>query len=403
MPGALVTATQGDERFTTISDANGIYSFPNLTDGVWTISVQMPFFVRSEQDVIVGPGAQPVHWELKMLPIAEALAQTKVSNPGPRAEASAASVQQAPTGATSPQPSTHMALEPEPTPGDSSDEGLLVNGSVNNAATSPFSLKQAFGNTRTNSHSLYNGGIGIIFGSSALDARPYSLTGLNTPQPSYSQTIATASLIGPLNIPHLLPRGPNFGLTYQGTRSDSALVESGLVPTLQQRADTVASINPVAQALLALYPLPDVAGNSSYNYQVPVLNGTHSDAIDAHLGRFIGGTNLSGELGLLDSRANQTSLFGFRDTTDSLGLEAKIQADRRLVHNLRMHLNYNYSRLRTQVTPYFENRINISGDAGMTGNNQSRRTGVRPRWSFPAALLLSPMPTAPSTATRPAA
>jgi trimeric autotransporter adhesin len=386
VPGAVVTAAQGDKHFATISDANGIYSFPNLSDGVWRISVQMPFFVRAEQDVIIGAGAQPLQWELKMLPIAEALAQTKIANPGPSAEASAASAQQTTTGATSAPPSTNVTLQPEPTPADSSEEGLLVNGSVNNAATSPFSLNQAFGNTRTNSHSLYNGGIGIISGNSVLDARPYSLTGLNMPQPSYSQTIATVSLLGPLNIPHLLPRGPNFGLTYQWTRNDSALFESGLVPTLQQRDDTVATVNPVAQALLTLYPLPNVVGNSTYNYQVPVLNGTHSDAIDAHLGKYIAGINLYGELALLDTRADQTNLFGFRDTTDSLGLNGKIQADRRLTHNLWMHLNYNYSRLRTQVTPYFENRINISGDAGMTGNNQSPENWGPPTLVFSSGI-----------------
>jgi trimeric autotransporter adhesin len=386
VPGAVVTAARSDEKFVVVSDTNGIYSFLNLADGTWKITVQMPFFVTAEQNVMVGPGAQPLQWELKMLPIAQALAQAKVATPRLTGQTSTPAAEQATTGATAPQPSTEVTSQSEPAPADSTEEGLLVNGSVNNAATSPFSLNQAFGNTRTNSHSLYNGGVGIISGSSLLDARPYSLSGLNTPQPSYSQTIATASLMGPLNIPHLLPRGPNFGLTYQWTRNNDALVETGLTPTFQQREDTVTTVNPVAHALLALYPVPNVVGNSTYNYQVPVLNGTHSDAFDAHLGKYIGGFNLSGELGFLDTRADQTNLFGFRDTTDSLGLNGKIQTDRRLTHNLWMHLNYNYSRLRTQVTPYFENRINISGDAGMTGNNQSPENWGPPTLVFSSGI-----------------
>jgi hypothetical protein len=54
---------------------------------------------------------------------------------------------------------------------------LLVNGSVNNAAISKFSLDQAFGNRRSNSKSRYSGGFAAILDNSALDARLYSLSG----------------------------------------------------------------------------------------------------------------------------------------------------------------------------------------------------------------------------------
>jgi trimeric autotransporter adhesin len=371
VPGAVVTATQGNNTFVTVSDAGGIYSFPDLPDGIWKITVRMPFFTTAQQSVTVGPGALPAHWDLKMLPVERALAQAKVVAPLSTAPSSTTSAPAAASGATVAKSAAKSSFQEEPAPLAGSDEGLLVNGSVNNAATSQFALDQAFGNTRNNSRRVYNGGIGIIFGSSALDARPYSLTGLNTRQPTYSQTIASASLMGPLTVPHLLRRGPNFALIYQWTLNNSALVESGLVPTLQQRNDTIVSVDSVAQSLLSLYPLPNVAGNSNYNYQVPALNGTHNNALDAHLGKYLSGGNISGELGLLDMRSDQTNLFGFRDTTGSLGLNGTLKLDRRVANNLWAHLSYNYSRLRTQVTPYFENRINISGAAGMTGNNQS--------------------------------
>ena len=50
-----------------------------------------------------------------------------------------------------------------------SSDGFLVNGSVNNAATSQFSLNQAFGNRRFNTKSLYNGGFGLIFDNAAAE------------------------------------------------------------------------------------------------------------------------------------------------------------------------------------------------------------------------------------------
>src|SRR6266699_1664316 len=37
LPGATVTATQGDKKFVAVSDLQGAYSFPRLADGVWTM------------------------------------------------------------------------------------------------------------------------------------------------------------------------------------------------------------------------------------------------------------------------------------------------------------------------------------------------------------------------------
>jgi hypothetical protein len=384
VPGVVITAAQGNKRFTTVTDAQGHYAFSDLSEGVWKITVRMPFFVIAEQSVTVVAEAPPIQWELKMLPLDQALAQAKITAPL-LTQNSAGASSLATSGTVGSKPAAIIApqLGPPPT---SSDEGLLLSGSVNNAGTSLFSLDQAFGNSRGNSRSLYNGGIGIIVGNSALDARPYSLTGLNTPQPNYSQTIASASLMGPLNIPHLLNHGPNFAFVYQWTRNNSALADSGLVPTLEQRENTVASVNPIAEALLALYPLPNVAGNANYNYQIPVLNGTNSDSLDMHLGKSAHWASIAGEFGVLSTRSDQTSLFGFRDATDVLGVNGGIKADHRFTDNLWLHLTYNYSRLRTQMTPFFENRINVSGDAGMTGNNQSPENWGPPTLVFSSGI-----------------
>ena len=51
----------------------------------------------------------------------------------------------------------------------------------------------------------------------------------------------TASLLGftlggPLKIPHLLPRGPNFFVGYQWTRNNTAQTDPALVPTLGRDA-----------------------------------------------------------------------------------------------------------------------------------------------------------------------
>src|SRR5580658_3939271 len=69
VPGATVTATQGEKKFTAVTGPQGAYSFPDLADGVWTIQVEMLGFSTVKGDVTIGPEAQPSTWELKMLPL----------------------------------------------------------------------------------------------------------------------------------------------------------------------------------------------------------------------------------------------------------------------------------------------------------------------------------------------
>ncbi len=52
IPGAVVTASQGDKKLTTATDEQGAYSFPDLSDGAWTISVEMFGFDKSSRQVI---------------------------------------------------------------------------------------------------------------------------------------------------------------------------------------------------------------------------------------------------------------------------------------------------------------------------------------------------------------
>jgi hypothetical protein len=43
VPGATVIAIRGDQQFTTVSDSQGVYRFTDLTDGSWTLRVEMWF------------------------------------------------------------------------------------------------------------------------------------------------------------------------------------------------------------------------------------------------------------------------------------------------------------------------------------------------------------------------
>jgi hypothetical protein len=393
VPGATITATQGGKKFVAISNEQGNYSFPDLPDGAWKIEVEMSCFSPVEQDVTISSNMPSIKWELKMLPLDQIIAQTKIikAPPVPPPSPSAAA---APGKIDAPKPAENAVM---PKPADSSNQqssdGFLVNGSVNNAATSQFTLAQAFGNTRKGSKSLYTGGLVLILDNSALDARPYSLSGLDTPKSAYNTITAGLTFGGPLNIPHLMPRGPNFFVAYQLTRSTTATTDTGLVPTADQRSAT--PIDPVAQALLALYPLPNVAGSSLYNYQIPVLNNSHQDALQTRLDKSIGHRDeVYGSFAFQSIRADGSNLFGFLDTTDTLGINTTLNWQHRFNHSLYLDTGFRFNRLRTQVTPYFANRTNVSGLAGISantpatpyGNNQDPTNWGPPSLTFSSGI-----------------
>ncbi len=53
-------------------------------------------------------------------------------------------------------------------------------------------------------------------------------------------------------------------------------------------ANNQVPVSAQAKALLALYPLPNIANVSGYNYQAPVLNNAHQDDPQSRLDKQIG-------------------------------------------------------------------------------------------------------------------
>src|SRR4030095_3440092 len=71
VPGATVTATQGDLRLTTSTDAQGVFRFTEIADGPWNVQIEMRGFSNLTREVTIGPEAQPAMWELSLLPFEE--------------------------------------------------------------------------------------------------------------------------------------------------------------------------------------------------------------------------------------------------------------------------------------------------------------------------------------------
>jgi hypothetical protein len=399
VPGATVTATQGAKEVVVTTDATGNYSFPDLADGTWTISVDMLCFEPVKQDVAVTVSTPAGKIELKMLPVSRllAIATTPKVQTAPALNARAA--QPAKKGAAPGTPAVEM---PKPPSEAASNDGFLINGSTSNAATSKYALAPAFGNTRS-SKSLYNGGLGLHIDNSIFDARPDSLTGLDTPKASYDRLTAVLTFGGPIRIPRPLPHGPNFFVAYEFTRDTNDSTLSGLVPDAAERAgnfsgQSITVVDPTtglpypgdmvpvsaqAAALLALYPLPNVAGTTLYNYQTAVLGATHDDAMQLRMDKTIGRRDqFYGNFAFESSRESAGSLFGFVDKTDTLGMDANVNWQHRFGQRLFITTGFKFSRLRTLVDPFFAYKDDVSANAGINGNLQDAPDWGPPTLSF---------------------
>ncbi len=407
VPGATVTATQGDRRLAAVTGSQGRYAFPDLPDGAWTMRVEMLCFQPLQREVSVSAEAPAVEWELKLLPREEV-----------QAERDAPEVLSANTLATIRPPTENPA---EVTTQDAESgvvEGALINGSVNNGANSVFAQSAAFGNSRRR-RSRYSGAVQVVVDNSALNARSYSLTGRDVASPAYSRTNGSVTLGGPLQIPGLWRSGGYgnfFSFNYAWTRNRSAQTADAVVPDLNQRAGDfsglrdslgraititdpttglpfdgniipAALISDQAKHLLLLYPLPSFQTASGYNYQVPLVSSIHSDAVALR------GTNSAGRLGSISAsftmqstRADHPSIFGFLDKSRMRNLDASVTWNRRYSLGALGTLGVKFSRSTSRTIPYFANRENISGNAGITGNNQEAENWGPPSLSFSSGI-----------------
>ena len=433
VPGATVTATRGETRHTTSTDAQGIFRIADIADGTWTLAIEMRGFVPLSREVTIAPDVQPATWELSLLPFEEitrGMPPPAPREPRPQAtdRTSTQSQRNVPTtpqtgfqraGVTA-EPSS-AARQPAPPPDDSpadgaaAADGFLINGSVNNGAASPFAQPAAFGNNRRRPGALYNGTIGGLFSNSVWDARPFSLTGVPVPRPDYYNVHLLGTFGGPVKVPRLQNR-LNVFVGFQRVADDTAVTQPALMPTALERSGNFSHsrnalgnaiqitdpltgrpftgnvipperISPQAAALLGYYPQPTRADDGSYNYEVPLVTVMRQDNFQSRLTQIVNQRNqVFGNVSYQGSTTESTTLFGFEDENRASALDAQVNWSHRFAQLVSMRLRYQLTRQTAETLPYFAHRTNVSGEAGITGNNQEPVNWGPPALSFSSGI-----------------
>jgi hypothetical protein len=472
VPGATVTATKAasgqdatEIKKVTASDPQGVYRFPDLAEGVWTVTVQMFGFAPVAREIKIPPDAPPPPVELALLPldeitrglpkqtveppVAAAARPAGTTAPAARNNTSSSGTANAPAtaggrgagpgpaggfqrAAANPNavtPPAAAAGNPFRDDGDdaaggnananAAADGLLINGSVNNGAASPFAQARAFGNNRPGGRGLYNGGIGLLTRNSAFDSRPFSFNGQSAAKPEYNDLQFVANFGGPIRIPKLMRRGPNFFGNFQRVRDHNATTQSTFMPTALERGGDFSQsrnafgqpvrlidpasgqpfagnvipadrISPQAAALLGYYPQPNTDGEG-FNYQVPILVTTRTDTGTTRLQHQFrnGREQFNGVLSYNRNTTESANLFTFVDTIQNTNLNLDVNHSHRINQFMFLRSRYQFSRGTNDVSPAFANVTDVSGLAGIAGSDRSPVNWGPPSLSFTSIAGLS--------------
>jgi trimeric autotransporter adhesin len=261
--------------------------------------------------------------------------------------------------------------------------------------------------------------------NAGLDARPYSLTGLETPKASYNFSRFGANAGGPLNIPKIFNGGNKwfFFVGWNGSRGSTPYDAYSTVPTAAERAGDFseatykngspvqvfnpttgqqfvyngeanvinpALISPAATALLQYIPLPNL-NTTTQNFHYVTNDDSNTDAISVRLihnfnsnggptGPFGGGGGRGGggggrrpqnniNFGLNYSRNNTATVNPFPSlagNTDTQGLQATAgwtYGNGRRTNLLRFTYNHNH----VSTANLYTNSVDVASLAGIEG------------------------------------
>jgi trimeric autotransporter adhesin len=236
--------------------------------------------------------------------------------------------------------------------------------------------------------------------NSALDAKPYSITGAKYPQIGSYDERAGGSVGGPLRIPHIYNGSDKtyFFVNYQHDTSKNPVNSFSTVPTLAERGGLFCggstifepfttvpfptsgpgcqqiptsefATNKAVQGLLSFIPMPNLPSATGQNYLLQSTTPLNSDILSTHILHTINARfNVNGGYNFSSQRINTLSNFvgigGHQSTRNqSVDLGLSHNWSPRLVENL--HLNWSRSRIEILSDNSFI--ADIASNLGITG------------------------------------
>jgi len=474
IPGATVTATRDGSSVSTTTGADGSYTLSSLGPGVWNLEVTM-FGFEPAHSRLDAPAGAKVDIQLKLAPSAMAQRIQRFSTMRSGSGSQADTEIQAALNANSAEPkppvqsgtgdsnesflvsgSLSQGLAPNAPPDTGGQDAQIrrpgrggSGATAEQSGTAPGFGASAgggrggsggggfggggfggrggggfgngpgggfggggrggFGNRRRPSG--IRGALSYTVNNSAVNAKPFSITGQDVPQPAYAQNRFNVVLGGPLVIPKLVKDpGTFFFLSYFGTRSRNPYSAVATVPSLLERSGDfsqslqaggpvqvfnpatrqpfpgnvipASALNLIALNLLSFVPLPNQPGFVN-NYQFLTSVPQNTDNFGVRLQRSITKKDrLAFNLNLQNRNGATAQPYQFIDTTSGRGLNSTLSWTRNLSPNLVNNARITFNRNRNHTLPYFAFGTDVASEFGIAGTSQNPLNYGPPNLSF---------------------
>lgn len=273
-----------------------------------------------------------------------------------------------------------------------------------------------FGNRRRRNQGIH-GQASYTLANSAVNAKPFSINGLDIPQAAYAQSRFSLIVGGPLVIPKLAhdPK-TQFFLTYFGTRSRTPRLFTQTVPNALQRTGDFSQstqslgtsatsvpvsifdpttglqfpnnkipasrLSPAALRLLQFYPVPNQTGLTN-NYQYETAQAANSDNLGVRLQRSVTAKDRLA-LNLQYQRRDGTTAqaFGYSDDTNGYGLNTQVQWTRNLTTKSVLTTQVRFNRNYNEIVPYFSLIPNVAAQLNIQGISTNPLNAGPPTLNF---------------------
>jgi hypothetical protein len=263
-----------------------------------------------------------------------------------------------------------------------------------------------FGNRSNTGSDAIRGAVFYSLRNSALDARPFSLTGQTVPQPAYAQSRFGFSAGGMLRIPKIVSSEETFFFaSYSGLRSRNPYQGTSTLPTMAERNgdfsqsgsrifDPITGLayqnnrlpanrrDPAADGLLKFIPLANQPGRVQ-NYQYLASDPQNADNLSVRLNHNFTRRDAAALAFHLQSRNGGFSqLYGIRDATDGLGYNSTLSWTHTMGSKVLSRLAWNFSRNRNNTLPFFAFQQDTATLLGIQGASHDPLNFGPPNLSF---------------------
>jgi hypothetical protein len=254
-----------------------------------------------------------------------------------------------------------------------------------------------FGNRRAPSQ--IHGMVFQTLANSAVNARPFSITGQEVPQPSYASSRFGFLVGGPLVIPKIVKDTSTFFyLNYTGTRSRQSYSAVETVPSAQERTGDFSQLlqlptpvqifepgtttpfpgnvikptmlNPIAVKLLDDYiPMPNQTGTVD-NYQYLASPPNNTDNLNGRVMRNVGKKDrLAYHLSYQRRDGDNAQPFAFFDTVSGYGIQTDLTWTHNFTPTTILSSMATFNRNRSETTPFFAYGTDVASELGIAGTS----------------------------------